>query len=189
MSRWEPDAPGRLRRAALELYVEKGFETTTAAEIAERAGLNRRTFFRHFADKREVLFWGSGLLGERCAAAIDEAEPQTPPFEMALIGLRAVAPLFDERRPDVLLRQRVIDATPELQERERTKRSQLADVIADALHRKGADANAARVAAEIGVAILHVTFQRWVEASNTKSWNGQLDDTVAEVGRLIPRSS
>ena len=187
MPRWEPDAQGRLRQAALELYAEKGFDATTAAEIAERAGLNRRTFFRHFADKREVLFWGSGLLEERCVAAIDDAKAEAAPFEMVLTGLRAVAPMFDERRRDVLLRQRVMDATPELQERERTKRSHLADAIAAALDRKGVEADVARVTAEIGVAVFHVTFQRWVDPSNDKAWSGQLGDTMAELIRLMPR--
>ena len=62
MGRWEPDARGRLVKAAMELYGERGFEQTTVAEIAERAGLTERTFFRHFADKREVLFAGAGAL-------------------------------------------------------------------------------------------------------------------------------
>ncbi len=72
MVRWEPNARGRLEQAALELYGERGFEQTTVAEIAERAGLTERTFFRHFADKREVLFWGAGALQELLVSAVAE---------------------------------------------------------------------------------------------------------------------
>lgn len=73
MSRWEPDARGRLERAALELYAERGFELTTVAEIAERAGLTERTFFRHYADKREVLFGGQHVLQELFVGAVATA--------------------------------------------------------------------------------------------------------------------
>src|SRR4030081_1022970 len=80
MSRWEPDARGRLERAAMELYGERGFEQTTVAEIAERAGLTERTFFRYFADKREVLFWGATSLQEFLVSKLDEAPPSLAPM-------------------------------------------------------------------------------------------------------------
>ena len=70
MGRWEPNARGRLEQAAMELYLERGFDQTTVAEIAERAGLTERTFFRHFADKREVLFAGAGALQELLVSAV-----------------------------------------------------------------------------------------------------------------------
>jgi hypothetical protein len=71
MTRWEPNARGRLEQAALALYGERGFENTTVAEIAARAGLTERTFFRHFADKREVLFAG----GAHCRSSWCERSP------------------------------------------------------------------------------------------------------------------
>src|SRR5664279_2717020 len=81
VGRWEPNASGRLRQAAMELYVERGFEQTTVADIAERAGLTARTFFRHFADKREVLFAGSGSLQEQLVGALEAVPESAAPLE------------------------------------------------------------------------------------------------------------
>src|ERR1700754_3710273 len=119
MARWEPDSQGKLRKTALALYAERGFEQTTVAEIAARAGLTERTFFRHFADKREVLFGGSALLQERIVAGVTEAPAQDGPLDAVSRGLAAGADMLGEFRRD-LSRQRhdVIAANPELRERE-----------------------------------------------------------------------
>src|SRR6516225_6766131 len=98
MSRWKPDARGRLEQAALELYVERGFEQTTVAEIAQRAGLTARTFFRHFADKREVLFAGSAALEEQMVDALDAAPATAPPMDAIAAALAAAAGLMGGRR-------------------------------------------------------------------------------------------
>ncbi|HTX63209.1 MAG TPA: helix-turn-helix domain-containing protein, partial [Acidimicrobiales bacterium] len=114
MGRWQPDSRGRLQEAALALYAEKGFEQTTAAEIAARAGLTERTFFRHFADKREVLFGGSSLLRDRIVEGVSHAPPAEGPLESVARGLDAAAGMLGEARRD-LSRQRhaVIAANPE----------------------------------------------------------------------------
>src|ERR1700691_1650442 len=98
MSRWEPNARGRLEQAALELYVEPGFEQTTVAEIAKRAGLTERTFFRHFADKREVLFGGAGALQELLVTCVADAPDSTPPIDAVMAALEAAGALLQERR-------------------------------------------------------------------------------------------
>src|SRR5579864_3878106 len=98
MGRWDPDAPGRLAEAALELYHERGFEQTTVAEIAERAGLTERTFFRYFADKREVLFGGSATLQELLVNAVLSAPDSDPPIDAVAAALDAAGALFQERR-------------------------------------------------------------------------------------------
>src|ERR1700685_3901075 len=117
MTRWQPGASGRLQQAALELFSERGFDNTTVAEIAERAGLTKSTFFRYFADKREVLFAGSGIFIEVTVTAI------AGPLAARAAGFKERATkLLDERRGDASRRQRVIDATPELAEREMIKR-------------------------------------------------------------------
>src|SRR5471030_1788811 len=87
MSRWEPDGRARLEQAAMELYVERGFEQTTVAEIANRAGLTERTFFRYFADKREVLFGGSSVLQELLVSTVADAPDSMPPIDAAAVGL------------------------------------------------------------------------------------------------------
>src|SRR3954468_17838334 len=117
MARWEPDSRGRLRTAALELYGQRGFEHTTVADIARRAGLTERTFFRHFADKREVLFAGSEALQEALVEAVAAAPASAGPVDAAAAGLEAAGALL----PDAVRarqRQRIITANPELQERE-----------------------------------------------------------------------
>src|SRR6516225_9842552 len=117
MARWEPDADGRLREAAMALFEKRGYHETTVADIAEAAGLTKRTFFRYFADKREVLFAGSEVLEGELVAAVDAAPAQAGPFEAAAVGLDAIAPFFQDRRDFSVRRQRVIDSSQELQER------------------------------------------------------------------------
>src|SRR5712675_3366411 len=98
MGRWQPDARARLQAAALALYGERGYENTTVAEIAERAGLTKRTFFRYFADKREVLFWGSRALEELFVTEVGAAPEAASPLEAVTAALDAVAASFEDRR-------------------------------------------------------------------------------------------
>src|SRR5664279_5101432 len=121
MGRWEPGASGRLRQAAMELYLDQGFEQTTVAEIAEHAGLTARTFFRYFADKREVLFAGSAELQEHLVAALEGAPATATPLDAVRAALDAAATTLGEHPDHSRRRQAVIDANPELQERELIK--------------------------------------------------------------------
>src|SRR5580704_7803513 len=110
MSRWKPNARGRLEQAAIELFVEQGFEPTTTAQIAERAGLTERTFFRHFADKREVLFWGAGALQELLVSTVASAPDGTPPIVAIATALETAGALLQERREGARRRQTIIAA-------------------------------------------------------------------------------
>ncbi|MFJ8808632.1 TetR/AcrR family transcriptional regulator [Streptomyces sp. NPDC102490] len=163
MGRWEPNARGRLEQAALELYVERGYEQTPVAEITKRAGLTERTFFRHFADKREVLFGGSGRLEELCAGAVAAAPATATPMEAVAAALDAAAAAFEERGDLVRLRQGVIDANAELRERELTKLASLSGALADALRERGVAELTARLAAEAAIAVLKVAYGRWID--------------------------
>src|ERR1700721_2325487 len=98
MGRWEPDSRGRLQEAALALFAERGFDQTTAAQIADRAGLTERTFFRHFADKREVLFGGSASLQELLVSTVADAPAGTHPHDAVAIAIEAAAARLQERR-------------------------------------------------------------------------------------------
>lgn len=162
MSRWEPNARGRLEEAALDLYTERGFDETTVAEIAERAGLTERTFFRHFADKREVLFGGQDLLLALFIDAIAAAPEAMPPLEIVGAALAAAGPFFEGRHKYARRRQDVIAANPRLQERELIKLATIADAIADALVRRGVSESSSTLAAEAGIAVFKVAFDRWV---------------------------
>jgi len=161
MSRWEPNARGRLEQAALELFLERGFEQTTVAEIAQRAGLTERTFFRHFADKREVLFAGAGALQEFLVRAVADAPGPAAPLDAVADALQATAPLFQQRGDFPRQRQAVIVANPELQERELIKLAALAAAMAGALRGRGVPEPTASLAAEAGIAVFRIAFERW----------------------------
>jgi AcrR family transcriptional regulator len=162
MGRWEPNASGRLQRAALELYRERGYDQTTVAEIAERAGLTERTFFRYFADKREVLFYGTGMLQERLVKGVADAPPEVAPLEAVGASLEAASGPLDEASDLVRQRQAIIGANPELQERELIKLAVLSAALADALRERGVADPAASLAAEAGIAVFKIAFQRWL---------------------------
>lgn len=167
MARWQPDARERLVLAALELFAERGYEATTVAQIAERAGLTKSTFFRHFPDKREVLFGGetmTGLLVEGIAAAPATATPLEA-VGHALDAVGRVA-FVAARRGFVARRRAVIAANPELQEREALKGLGLTASMAEALEGRGVPDLTARVAAELGALALKTAYERWSDMTD-----------------------
>ena len=168
MARWEPDSRGRLEQAALALYGERGFENTTVAEIAARAGLTERTFFRYFADKREVLFWGAGALRELLVSAVASAPDSASPIDAVAAALEAAGALLQERREFARQRQTVIAANAELRERELIKLASLASALADTLRQRGVGDTAASLTAEAGIAVFKIAFERWVDDSNQR---------------------
>jgi len=146
----------------MELYVERGFEQTTVAEIARRAGLTERTFFRHYADKREVLFWGAGALQELIVKTLASAPDSAAPIDAVAAALEAAGALIQEGGDRPRKRQDVIAANAELQERELIKMATLASAIAGALRERGVPDPAASLAAEAGIAVFRVAFERWI---------------------------
>ena len=181
MSRWEPNARGRLEQAALALYVERGFEQTTVAEIAKRAGLTERTFFRHFADKREVLFWGAGDLQELLVSTLASAPDSAAPIDAVAAAVEAVETVFAERREFARQRQRVIAANVELKERELIKLATLSAALAGVLRRRGVADPAAELAAEAGIAVFKLAFQRWVDPDNQQAFGALVRESLAEL--------
>ena len=180
MARWQPDARSRLGRAAMELYVERGFANTTVADIAERAGLTERTFFRYFADKREVLFSGSEELQELMVNAVRDAPSGVAPMEAASAGLEASAAVFQDRREFARVRNGIITATPELQERELIKLATLKSAMADALRGRGVTEPAASLTAEAAIGVFHVAFGRWVSQSDSAEFLDLIHETLEQ---------
>ncbi|MFJ3404202.1 TetR/AcrR family transcriptional regulator [Promicromonospora sp. NPDC090134] len=169
MVRWQPGTSERLQAAALELFASQGYEQTTAAEIAQSVGLTERTFFRHFSDKREVLFHGQQLLVEAFLAGMAAAPDDATPLELVAAALDSAAEFFpDERREHSRLRQAVIDQNPALQERERHKLSVLAATVGDALRARGVTEPAATLAAESGATVFGVSFTQWISPGETR---------------------
>ncbi|WP_436763994.1 TetR family transcriptional regulator [Streptosporangium sp. V21-05] len=175
MGRWEPNARGRLEEAALDLYFERGFERTSVAEIAERAGLTERTFFRHYADKREVLFAGSGALHELLVGVVARAPEPATPMETVVAALQAAATVLQERQEHAHRRHAVIAANAELQERELIKLASLSAALAEALRRRGVDDASASLAAEAGIAVFKIAFQRWIEQAGRAEQEGRIE--------------
>ncbi len=168
----------------MELYGERGFEQTTVAEIAERAGLTERTFFRHYADKRDVLFAGAGLLQDVMVQALTAAPPSLSPIESVGMALDAAATLMQERRDFARRRQAVISANAELQERELIKLANLSAALADGLRQRGVREPAASLAAEAGIAVFRVAFERWVGGSGRRSYPRLIRDSLDELKQV-----
>jgi AcrR family transcriptional regulator len=181
MSRWEPNARGRLEQAAIELYAERGFDQTTVVEIATRAGLTERTFFRHFADKREVLFAGAALLQEFLVSAVAGTPGSAAPIDAIATALEAVGVLFEERRDSVRQRQTVIAANAELQERELIKLASLASAMAEALRGRGVTDPAAGLAAEAGIAVFRIAFERWIDDTDQRDLSHHVRESLDEL--------
>jgi AcrR family transcriptional regulator len=178
MSRWEPDARGRIALAAMELYSERGFDQTTVADIALRAGLTERTFFRHFADKREVLFVGQDEFSGLFLAPVLDAPADATPMQAVTAGIEAVAHSFEPRRSWSIQRQAVIVANPGLQERELIKLAGVTNAIAAALRDRGVSEPAASLAAQSGMAVFHVGFVEWVSPHNTRPFGDIIADSL-----------
>jgi AcrR family transcriptional regulator len=162
MGRWKPDARGRLVEAAFALYSERGYEQTTVAEIASQAGLTERTFFRHFADKREVLFAGGGELLDNMLRAVAATPDSTAPIDAVAAALQAAGALIQEAGQMPRQRQAIIATSAELQERELIKLASMSAALADELGRRGVEEPAARLTAEAGIAVFKIAFERWI---------------------------
>jgi AcrR family transcriptional regulator len=166
----------------MELFDERGFEATTVADIAERAGLTKRTFFRHFADKREVLFSGTEPLKAKFVEAIAAAPADAAPLDAIAAGLDAMADLFAGIEGDgPRKRQAIINANPELQERELVKMIGFAAAGAAALRDRGVAEPAASLAAEAGIAVLRVAFEQWVDGPKGQDIHALIRASLGEL--------
>jgi AcrR family transcriptional regulator len=171
MARWEPNAPERLVRAALDLFTEQGYDATTVNEIAERAGLTKTTFFRHFPDKREVLFAGQGVHARILADAITAAPGLATPLEIVGAALEALAATFnDERREFSARLLPVIASNSELRERAVFKHVGLVGAMTDALHERGVQEPTAGLAAELGMRAFDRAFGQWADPANQEAF-------------------
>jgi AcrR family transcriptional regulator len=188
MGRWEDNAVGRLQEAAMELYREPGYDKVTVAEIAARAGLTRRTFFRYFSDKREVLFFGAEKLEAFVVESVLAAPEGTPALEAVALALATVA-----RRSDVepafadFARERhaLIRTYAELHERDLSKHASLASATAAALRQRGIAEPAATLAAEAGIAAFKVGFERWIDDPKRRPMGAHMREAMRGLGAVV----
>jgi AcrR family transcriptional regulator len=186
MARWEPNASQRLAEAALELFAERGYENTTVLDIATRAGLAKSTFFRYFSDKREVLF-SEDALTEQLAAAITAAPAGATALEAVACGLDALGNnvFTPARRAFTVRRRAVIDAHPNLREREALKGMSLTASMHQAIARRGVPDLTARVATELGSLALKLAYERWSTVGNDNDFTDIARQALSEVQAAV----
>jgi AcrR family transcriptional regulator len=176
VARWEPDARGRLLDAAVELFTERGYDATTAAQIAERAGLTKTTLFRHFADKREILFQGQESLVAVARDGVASAPAASPPLEVLRSGVLALCVMHDAGRRDLGRRlDAILSSSTELQERASYKRASITAALHEALAARLGDVRQAGLLADVGVRAYYDGFAAWIVAPA----DGPLADVVS----------
>lgn len=195
MPRWELGSEDRLKQAALELFGEKGFEDTSVVEIAKRARVTTRTFFRYFPDKRDVLFAESAGLRAALVEDILQAPDVAHPLQLVT---RTLAEFDWEAmgRDTQRRRHAVITANPELLERDLIKRDDVAAGFTDALRHRGVDADIARLAAQVGTQVFFTAYEKWLGAGDhadlaaiTEKMMSRLESIVPAGGQTHSRSA
>ena len=186
MVRWQPGAADRLRAAALDLFEEQGYEQATVAGIAERAGVTERTFYRHFADKREALFAGSERLEHGLVAGTAAAPHDSGDAGLVDAALAALAASFTpELRPFSRRRNVVLDANPALRERELLKLASLKAATITAFADRGMDADRSVLAAEVTLGVFHIAFVRWIADSQQREFADLQREALAELRAML----
>ncbi len=188
MGRWPADARERLQRAAVELFLEQGFAATTVPQITARAGLTTRTFFRHFADKREVLFGGDEIprIAERLMA---EAPASVDPLDLVVTGLRTVAESrFQGRREELRILRQIVRTDDSLAERDLHKRAAIAAAIRSGFLDRGVPLPDAALLAETTVTVLYVALDGWLERDEDRPLTAFIDEALNSLrSALAPR--
>lgn len=179
MSRWEPDAEERLRRAAVALFTERGYDAVTVSDIALRAGLTRRSFFRYFPDKREVLFDGAQQLQDLFVSTVAAHPPGRGALNAVHAAVSAAAEVMQQGREQASRRAVVIVGDPVLRERELIKLATLAAALARTLRERGVGEPAASLTAEAGVAVFRVAFERWLEGPADVLFTAHIEQAFA----------
>lgn len=187
MGRWEPDAQGRLVKAAMELFGERGYEQTTVAEIAERAGLTERTFFRHYSDKREVLFGGGIEFRDSFVDKLEQALGSMTALQAVTISAQAAGASLEERvgRDFAAARQKLVSSNPPLRERELIKIADVTAAMADVLRRHGVQEPEASMTAELGMAGFRVGFDRWLVPGEQRTLPGLIHEALGRVPAVV----
>lgn len=188
MARWEPDARGRLLTAAVELFDDRGYDATTAAQIAEQAGLTKTTLFRHFADKREILFQGQEDLIASAVAGVETAFRDSSPFDVLRVAVIALCAIHTAERRDTGRRlDTILSSSSELQERAVFKRSAITNALHQALSARLGDARQAGILADIGVRAYYDGFASWIISADDGPLADVVDDELDAYGPALAK--
>ncbi len=190
MARWQPDGTGRLQHAAVTLFLERGYANVSVADIADRAGLTKRTFFNHFPDKREVVFAGAPALVASILDHLDRVDEDVDALDACVMALtQAGEAELSAYREVAHLRSALIASSSELQERDLIKRAAMTSAIAEALARRGLADRQATLTAQVAVTIFTTAYQDWTEqpdADFETLMQHVLDDLRRSVNGLAP---
>lgn len=179
-----PNARERFETAAMSLFRERGYAGTTVPEIAARAELTERTFYRYFADKPEVLFWRANALRDDVVSAIADAPANLRPLEAVTGALETAGAFFDRNRSTVKLRHTLVAAHSDFQERDLMKSRALASAIEVVLQRRGVRASAARLVSEAGVAIWRVAVEWWYSDEQERNFIHHIRSAADELRKV-----
>jgi AcrR family transcriptional regulator len=185
VGRWRPDARQRLEQAAIELFSAQGFAATTVPQIAARAGLTTRTFFRHFADKREVLYGGDEI-PELATRLIADAPASLDPAALLIGGLRTVAETrFEGRREEIRVRRAIIRSDEGLRERDLRKRADLGEAIRAGFTARGVDSVTAVLLAETAVTVIQVALEEWLDRDGERTLFEVMLETIGSLQAML----
>ncbi|WP_033342668.1 TetR/AcrR family transcriptional regulator [Catenuloplanes japonicus] len=177
MSRWPTDARERLRQAALALFAEQGFAATTVPEITARAGLTTRTFFRHFADKRAVLFVDDDEVTSMVAVLMAETPAEVEPMTLIREGLRTLAETrFEGRRSELRERRTLVNSDESLRERDLRKRATIAESVRAGLAARGLAPARAALLGEVSAGVLSLSIEEWLDSSDNRTLDAIIHD-------------
>ncbi len=188
MGRWDPDAGGRLQHAAASLYLERGYADVTVTEIAQRAGLTKRTFFRHFPDKREVFFAGAQQLQDGVVAAVAGAPEDVAPIDAAVDALAGSGAQLAQYGAFARWRRDLIASSTDLRERELIKLASLTAAVAEALRDRGVGAVPATLTAQAAVAVFTTAYDRWVDEDGASEFGALIHQSLDDLRRAISLS-
>lgn len=179
------DARKRFAEAALVLFRDRGYAVTTVPQIAERAGLTERTFYRYFVDKQEVMFWRASDFQTAMTEMINRASATTRPFDAVIRALEATGHFFDDNRSDAQARYCIVAAHPDFQEREMMKTKLLGSAMAEALQARGVQPVAARMASEAGIVIWKVTIEQWNRDKHQHGFSYHVRAVLSEFSAVL----
>jgi len=179
------NARARFQSAALALFEERGVSGTTVSEIAARAQLTERTFYRYFSDKREVLFWRADEFQSRVVAAVERGPGNRSPLTLVIGALEAVSDFFDGDRATVMRRMTIVATHAECLEREMLKMQTLTSAIRATLEARGVDALQARMASEVGVAVSRIALERWITDTTERDLAHHIQRSREELDKVV----
>ena len=172
----------------MELFDEQGFQNTSAVQIAKRARVTTRTFFRYFPDKQAILFVDAERLGAELVQGILDATDVAQPLQTVMRALAGFDWLSLGSRESQRQRDAMVASNPDLLERELIKQQQLADAFSSALHQRGVEPPIGELAARVGIQVFRTAYRQWLAADNDADLTMTIDTAMSILATIVPTS-